>query len=231
MGVLSRVSSLVNTKINNFLDRVEKPEEILEYSYQKQLEQLRKVRRSLADIGASKKMLEFQLDKLKEQLPELEKQAKKALSMERDDLAAIALGRKMEIQKQVEELNNQIRELEKEQEKLVTAKVQLSAKMESFRTQKEVIKAQYSAAEAQVKISEAVSGISEDADDLGLALERAKDKTTNLRARAAAIGQLTDLGILEDHFNNTHVNSELDEISKKQIVQEELEKLKKESQN
>ncbi|SFR09257.1 PspA/IM30 family protein [Desulfoscipio geothermicus] len=231
MGVLSRVSSLVNTKINKLLDRVEKPEEILEYSYQKQLEQLRKVRRGLADIGASKKMLEFQLIKLKEKMLELEKQAKKALSMGRDDLAAIALERKMEIQKQVEQLNDQISELEKEQEKLATAKVQLSVKVESFRTQKEVIKAQYSAAEAQVKISEAVSGISEDADDLGLALERAKDKTKSLRARAAAIGQLTDLGILEDHLDNTHINSELDEISKKQSVQEELKRLKKELQN
>ena len=60
-----------------------------------------------------------------------------------------------------------------------------SAKVEAFRSQKEVIKAQYSAAEAQVRIGEAATGIGEQMADIGLAIQRAKDKTEQMQARAS----------------------------------------------
>src|SRR5919202_259651 len=51
----------------------------------------------------------------------------------------------------------------------VASERQLSARIEAFRSQKEVIKAQYSAADAQVKIGEAATGIGEQMADTGLA--------------------------------------------------------------
>ena len=74
-------------------------------------------------------------------------------------------------------------QLEAQQQKLIEGERTLQAKVESFRTQKEVIKAQYSAAEAQVRIGEAATGIGEQMADVGLAIQRAKDKT---RADAGA---------------------------------------------
>ena len=68
-------------------------------------------------------------------------------------------------------------QLEAQQQKLIEGERTLQAKVEAFRTQKEVIKAQYSAAEAQVRIGEAATGIGEQMADVGLAIERAKDKT------------------------------------------------------
>src|SRR5881275_2341914 len=60
------------------------------------------------------------------------------------------------MQQQVAKLDDQARQqLEAQQQKLIQGERQLSAKVEAFRTQKEVIKAQYSAAEAQVRIGEA----------------------------------------------------------------------------
>src|ERR671936_510100 len=75
---------------------------------------------------------------------------------------------------------------------------QLQAKIEAFRSQKEVIKAQYSAAEAQVRIGEAASGIGEQMADTGLAIQRARDKTEQMQARAAAVDELVESGALED---------------------------------
>ena len=69
------------------------------------------------------------------------------------------------------------RSCENQQEALTENEKKLRAKIESFRTKKEVIKAQYSAAEAQVKISEAANGVGEEMADLGLAIQRAEDKT------------------------------------------------------
>ena len=57
--------------------------------------------------------------------------------------------------------------------------------MDAFRTRKETIKAAYTAAEAQTNIGEAVSGISEEMGDIGMAMQRAQDKTEQMQARAA----------------------------------------------
>lgn len=106
----------------------------------------------------------------------------------------------------------------------------LSVKVESFRSTKETIKAQYSAAEAQVKITESVSGISEEMSDVGLAVQRAQDKTENMKARASALDELVEAGTLEDVTGGTKddIERELSKIKSKSEVDEQLEVLKKE---
>jgi phage shock protein A len=225
------MSTVFKAKISKVLDAAEDPRETLDYSYQKQLELLQKVKRGLADVITSKKRLELQVIKLKDRLTQLEDQARKALAAGREDLAATILERKQAAQKQLEDLNRQVAELEKEQENLAATETRLSAKVEAFRTQKEVVKARYSAAEAQVKIGEATTGISEEMADVGMALERARDKTENMRARAAAIEELTDEGILDGFLEEKDdITRELDRFSAAQNVQAELQRLKKEMQ-
>jgi phage shock protein A len=124
----------------------------------------------------------------------------------------------------------QIADIGKEQEKLVATEKSLSAKIETFRSTKETIKAQYSAAEAQVKITESVSGISEEMSDVGLAVQRAQDKTENMKARASALDELVESGTLEDVTGGTKddIDRELSKIKSKSDVDDQLESLKKE---
>ena len=86
-------------------------------------------------------------------------------------------------QTELQGLDQQVTELEAQQEKLTDSEQKLRPKIEAFRTKKEVIKAQYSAAEAQVRISEAATGVGEQMADVGLAMQRAQDKTEQMRAR------------------------------------------------
>lgn len=231
MGLLSRMSTVFKAKISKILDSAEDPRETLDYSYQKQQEMLRDVRRGMADVVTSKKRLELQSIKLEKQLATLDDQAKKALAAGREDLATTALERKVTARDQLDELKDQITGLEKEQERLAATETRLSAKVETFRTQKEVVKAQYTAAEAQVKIGEAVTGISEEMADVGMALERARDKTETMQARAAAIEELTEQGLLADPLQETDtVKRELDKIASTRDVQLELDRLKQEIQ-
>ena len=81
---------------------------------------------------------------------------------------------------------------------MTASEQKLRAKIEQFRSKKEVIKAQYSAAEAQVRISEAATGVGEEMADVGLAMQRALDKTENMRARADAVQELEAAGTFED---------------------------------
>ncbi|MDN5344504.1 MAG: phage shock protein [Clostridia bacterium] len=229
MGILSRMSTIFKSKMNKVLDQVENPQETLEYSYQRQLEMLQNVKRNLADVVASKKRLELQAVKLKDSLQKLEDQARQALKLGREDLATTALERKAAIQQQLEGLEEQVKGLEAEQEKLASVEAKLQAKVDAFRTKKEIIKAQYSAAQAQVKIGEAATGLSEELADVSLAVQRAEEKTESMRARAAAIDELVNTGVLEDALETGDtLEKELKKAAATDQVQADLERLKKE---
>src|SRR2546421_12454840 len=228
-GLMSRASLVVKSKLSKLLDRAETPAETLDYSYEKQLELLQSVKRGTADVVTAKKRLQLQTDQLEQSVAKLEGQARQALGASREDLARQALERKVAVQQQLQDLDGQIQQLEAQQEKLVASEKQLSAKVEAFRTQKETIKAQYSAAEAQVKIGEAATGIGEQMADTGLAIQRAKDKTAQMQARASAIDELTTSGALEDFTSDqTDLDRQLSAVASQSQVDDELAKMKAE---
>src|ERR687884_262145 len=198
MGLMSRTTNVIRAWWSKLLNRAEDPSVTLDYSYEKQREMLQKVKKGIADVVTAKKRLELQTQKLEVELPKLDEQARAALGAGREDLARAALERKAFAQQQLQGLDQQIAGLEQQQEKLSESEKRLAAKVEAFRTQKETIKAQYSAAEAQVRIGEAATGIGEQMADTGLAIQRAKDKTEAMQARASAIEELTAAGALED---------------------------------
>ena len=228
MGVMKRVSLVFKAKANKALDKMEDPRETLDYSYQRQLELLTKVRRGVADVATSRKRVELQMNQLQQQANKLQDQARKALSMGREDLAREALARKASAQSQLDELQVQYAQLQAEEEKLTVASQRLQAKVDAFRTRKETIKATYTAAEAQTRINEAFSGISEEMGDVGMAIQRAEDKTAQMQARAGAIDELMASGALDDAVGGKRddIQSELDMMSANSDVERELAMLK-----
>jgi phage shock protein A len=230
MGVMRRVSTLFKTKANKALDRMEDPRETLDYSYQTQLELLQKVRRGVADVATSRKRVELQLNQLQQSSDKLDRQARDALGSGREDLAREALTRKSGVQSQVADLQTQYASLQGEEEKLTNASQRLQAKVDSFRTRKETIKATYTAAEAQTRINEAFTGISEEMGDVGMAIQRAEDKTEQMKARAGAIDELMASGALDDVVSGPRddIQAELDRMGASGGVDHELERMKAE---
>ena len=228
MSIMKRMSLIFRSKANKALDRAEDPRETLDYSYQKQLELLQKVRRGVADVATSRKRLELQMNQLELQSNKLKDQAQKALGLGREDLARESLTRRSGLQQQLTDLQTQHAALQGEEEKLTTASQRLQAKVESFRTKKETIKATYTAAEAQTRIGEAFSGISEEMGDVGMAIERAEDKTAQLQARAGAIDELLASGALDSPVSGGQddISLELQQMASGSDVDTELAALK-----
>ncbi len=228
MGMLSRMSTIVKSKMNRILDNAEDPRETLDYSYEKQLEMLRNVKRGVVEMVAAKRQIVQQADKVRENVARLERQAEQAVDAGREDLALMALERKSTSLLELEGLEAQIAGMEEEQEKLTQAEARLSAKVTAFRSKKEVIKAQYTAAQAQVRIGSALSGISEEMGDVGLAVERAEAKTENMRARASAIDELVEAGVLNDPVGGgkDDITRELEKMSVSSSAETELAALK-----
>ncbi len=229
MTVLRRLSTIFQAKANKVLDKAEDPREILDYSYERQLEQLEKVRRGVADVATSRKRVELQAAQLQASADKLESQARDALAMGKEDLAREALTRKDAAASQLTGLNAQVAQLAEEEQKMVEASKRLQAKVDAFRTHKEVIKANYTAAEAETKVGEAVSGISEEMSDVGLAVQRAEDKTAQMHARAGAIDELLASGALDDVTAPADpIQAELDKASAAGSVDRELARLRSE---
>lgn len=231
-GLTGRFSTVVKAKISKLLDRAEDPSETLEYSYQKQIELLQNVKKGLADVVTSKKRLQLQTRRLEGQVVKLDTQARQALATGNEELARTALERKSAIQAELQGLDAQVSELEAQQQSMTENQAKLQSKIEAFRSKKEVIKAQYSAAEAQVRISEAATGVGEEMADVGLAMQRALDKTENMRARAQAVDELEQAGAFEDltqiGAGEDDIDRQLRELGAGNQVDSELEKMKAE---
>jgi phage shock protein A len=228
-GLMSRTMMIIRAKFSALLNRAENPSETLDYSYERQLQSLQDVKRGIADVVTAKKRLQLQTQQLEQNVVKLETQARQALAVNREDLARQALERKSGMQQQLQQLDGQVHQLEDQQQKLVANEQQLSAKIEQFRSQKEVIKAQYSAAEAQVRIGEAATGIGRQMEDTGTAIQRAKDKTEQMQARASALDELVTSGQLEDLTSDqSQLDRELAQLSSQSQVDQDLAKLKAE---
>jgi phage shock protein A len=214
------------------LDRAEDPAETLDYSYEKQLEQLQSVKQGIVELVTAKKRLQTQEAGIQEQISRLDGQARQAMAAGQEDLARAALERKHVAEGEMQSLDQQISQLEDQQQKLTDSEQKLRVKVEAFRSKKEVIKAQYSAAEAQVHISEAATGVGEEMADVGLAMQRALDKTENMKARADAVGELEAAGTFEDLTQlgppQDDIDQQLDQLGRTSAVDEELAKMKAE---
>ncbi len=227
MSLFQRAHDIVAAKTNKALDAAENPNEMLDYSYEQMLDHITQVRRALVDIAASKKQLELQEQQLQHSIDHLQEQAQAALGQGREDLAREALSRKAAAQQQANDMEPQRQQLDEEEQKMEQTLSALQQRVNTFRSQKEVMKAQYTAAQAESSVSAEAAGISTSFGDSGAALQRAQDKIANMQARAGAMDELLQSGVLEDVGGGTDdIQRELDEAGANAQVDKELAALK-----
>jgi phage shock protein A len=229
MGIFQRAHDIAQAKANKALDAAEKPDEMLDLSYQKMLEQITQVRRALVDIAGSRKTIELQEQQFQHTIDHLQDQAKAALGQGKEDLAKEALSRKTVAQQQIDQMDPQRTQLLEEQGKLEQTLTILQKRVNDFRTQKETMKAQYTAAKAISSVDESTAGISKSFGDSGAALQRAQDKIATMQARSGALDELLESGVLEDvGGGGDDIQKELDKVGQDTSVDAELAALKAE---
>jgi len=233
MGLWSRITTFFRIRANAALDKAEDPGQVMDYSYSKQLEQLQQLRRSIADVVTNEKRLDLQQSQIQQQVNKLDQQAMQALQANREDLARMALQRKEALVAQLASYEQQIAQLRAQEENLIAMERKVSARIEAFRTQKEMVKAQYGAAQAQVKINEAVTGISQEMTEMNLAMQRAQDKVLTMQSRASAMETLIEQGTLGEQGllgSGDTLDRELQKLSSQQNVEAQLQAMKQQMQ-
>jgi phage shock protein A len=215
MSLFSRAHDILAAKANKAVDSVENPDEMLDYSYEQMLDYITRVRQALVEIAAERKRIELQERQMQDTIAHLEDQAQAALGQGREDLAREALSRRAAAQQQADEMEAQHQELAGQEQKLQATLTQLQQRVSRFRSQKEVMKADYAVAQAS------------DLGGTGDALVRAQDKIATMQARAGAMDELLQSGVLEDVGGHTDdIREELDEAATAADVDSQLAALK-----
>jgi DNA-binding XRE family transcriptional regulator len=144
------------------------PREALDYSYERQLEVLQKVRRGVAEVATSRKRVELQVGELEEAAARLAGQRREALDTRDEDMAREAQTREAAVREQLSGLGGRLSVMKNEEEELTAASQRLQARVDAFRTRKEMLKTRYTADEASRSVREAFAALGEDASDLDL---------------------------------------------------------------
>lgn len=203
----NRFSLRLKTRFSRFLDRFEDPLEILDYSYDQQLERLYDTRRDVVELVTAKQRVVHQRDRRQDQVRRLDAGARKALEVGREDLARQALQRKRLIGEELADLNQVVADLERQQAQMVVRAGEYRVSVQRFRSHKELAKAQYVAAKAQLAISDAAVSLSSQLRGVGAKIERTMQKVEEMNLRADVIqeleasGTLTPVGTGEDDID------------------------------
>lgn len=198
MSNTSRIRNIFRIKTSRGLDKLEDPREALDDSYDQQVKMLQQVRQGLAEVATAKKRIELQGQEMGTRYSRLAVQAQEAMNQGREDLARAALERRGLLESQVAALRDQFAALQQQMAGLQDKERRLAERVAAFRIEKETIKATYTASKAQVKANEAMAGIGSEMNDVGVSLDRARDRVAQMQARAAATDQLLASGALRD---------------------------------
>jgi len=230
--IIARFKAIFEAKANAAADNIEDPKASLDYSLRKLEDARRDLSKGLIEVNAAKRRLQAQRDQMAVAADKYQQQATAAVEAHRDDLARLALERKQESEAHVAELDANIASLERQEATLKENPVRLDNKIKQFRYKKEELKAIHDSAKAQLKVQESLSGISQDLADVGNTIQRTEARILEMQSRADAIDGLVAEGVLQDVLEpeTDDIERELARIGRNQAVEEELARLKADTQ-
>ncbi|MET0784654.1 PspA/IM30 family protein [Leifsonia flava] len=224
----ARMRTIFRTKTSKALDRMEDPRDALDDSYEQQVKLLHQVRQAVAEVATAKKRIELQGEEMGSRYQRLGDQAREAMEHGREDLARAALERRAALEGQVSKLQEQHSSLQKQTSQLQERERRLAEQIAAFRIEKETMKATYSASAAQVRANEAVAGIGANMNDVGVSLDRARDRVAQMQARAQATDELLSSGALKDltAAPDADIERQLAELASRSDIERQLKAMK-----
>ncbi len=139
MGLLSRMSDIVQSNINALLDKAEDPEKMIKHLILEMQDTLVEVRSVAATVLADKKQIERRISKLEIESANWQSKAQIALQKEREDLARAALGEKQRVDQALDSLHEQLNEVQESVNKLQSDSSQLNDKLLEAKAKQKIL--------------------------------------------------------------------------------------------
>lgn len=123
-------------------------DESVEVEYQRQMLALEGIRRTSADVTASRRRLESKAEEIRRTIEKLEGQAAAAAAQNQDDLARAALQQALQSERQLAQRQKVVDGLRSKEKEMAESSAKLQAHLQDCRARMEAVQARSSAAEA-----------------------------------------------------------------------------------
>ncbi len=198
MGVFTRISNIFKAKVNNALDEVENPIELLDQKLRDMEDQLSKAKLNSAQIIGNAHEIKKRLDTAEKEVQDYEDKVKLALSKNNEDLAKRALQRKLEADKKVTSLKESYEAAKSQADTIKKNLAALEEEISKTRQYRDEAAARYSTAEASQKVNEILANVQTKTNTIQLdAIERKIQRKESL---ATGLGELREVDDFESEF-------------------------------
>ena len=154
MGIFSRFTDIINSNINNLLDKAEDPAKMVRLIIQEMEDTLVEVRSSSAKTLADKKELARQVSRLEQDAEQWQAKAELALNKDREDLARAALMEKKKSSESAQALVDELAHTDEHLSKLQGEISQLQDKLSDAKVRQKAIVIREKSASSRLKVKE-----------------------------------------------------------------------------
>ncbi|TYK66431.1 phage shock protein PspA [Colwellia echini] len=154
MSIFSRFTDIINSNINNLLDKAEDPAKMVRLIIQEMEDTLVEVRTSSAKTLAEKKDLSRQVTRFEQDAEQWQAKAELALSKDREDLARAALMEKKKSNEHAQNLLNELSITEEHLSKLQDEITQLQDKLTDAKARQKAMIIRENSASTRLKVKE-----------------------------------------------------------------------------
>jgi phage shock protein A len=160
MGVLDRLSQLIQANVNDLVDRAEDPGKMLDQLLRDMQENMTTARQHVATMIAQEKELEADVTETRQLGSEWGAKAQRAVSAGKDDLAREALRRKRDSDENSQVYEQQLSVQRQAVDKLKTQLRQLESKYQATVSQRDALVARQRRARAQQQVATSLTAFS-----------------------------------------------------------------------
>ena len=222
MGVFSRFFKVTEAGANRLIDKMEKPELMLDQAIRDREKSIGEARQKVQSVIATERQTKAIIEKEEIEAQRWEERAQKALAAGEEDLAAQALTRSEEHHRKAESLRPNWQLQRKSVDHLKVDLRRMDDELAELKRNKDIIIAQSKTAEVKKSIYEAKASIGRNSSDDLIARMKAKAERASYEAEAAQeLSSDTGGESLENKFKK------IDNSGQSEAVKQRLEAMKK----
>jgi phage shock protein A len=215
MGVFSRFTDIINSNINNLLDKAEDPAKMVRLIIQEMEDTLVEVRSSSAKTLADKKDLTRQAQRFEKDAEQWQEKAELALSKGRDDLARAALLEKKKCTENSEALVDELSHVDEHITKLQSEISQLQDKLADAKARQKAIIMREKTVSSRLKVKKNID--SERVNDALSRFDNYERKIDDIEAQVEAydMGSKSLADEIADLEGDENIDDELAQLKAK----------------
>lgn len=168
MGIFKRMSNIIRAKVNDSLDEIENPIELLDQKVRDMEESLNKAKLSSAQILGNVHEIEKKIEKAEAESKDYDEKVRLAISKGNEELANKALEKKIEADKMYTSLKASYDDARTKAEAIKQKLKDLEEEVQKTRNYRDEAAARYNNAEASGKVNEILANVETKSNKISL---------------------------------------------------------------